>query len=201
MERASAVKAGAVDIGTNTVRLLIADRRTCGPPSPRPDELDRRVAITTLGQGVDGAGGLSEEAVARAIDVLGSYRTAVEAWDVDVVDPVATSAIRSEARSSPSAPRTSSAPPASSSTPQSSRTLVHRPGAMTVTEIEAIPSLAPARAPVLLGGHIVAARGAPRRPRDPGDDLGSRQSRRCRPLRRSTCCDLSPDPDVFVDFV
>ena len=36
--------------------------------------------------------------------------------------------------------------------------LVERLGAMTIPEVEAIPSLDPARAPVLLGGAIVAAR-------------------------------------------
>jgi exopolyphosphatase/guanosine-5'-triphosphate,3'-diphosphate pyrophosphatase len=83
-----------VDIGTNTVRLLVAERRGGGLFPARLDDLDRRVVITTLGQGVDGAGNLADDAMARTVDVLAAYGAALRAWDVDVVDAVATSATR-----------------------------------------------------------------------------------------------------------
>jgi exopolyphosphatase/guanosine-5'-triphosphate,3'-diphosphate pyrophosphatase len=91
---AAAVRVGAVDIGTNTVRLLVAERHGGGLFPDRLDDLDRRVVITTLGQGVDRTGRFADDVVARTVEVLAAYGAAIRAWDVAVVDAVATSATR-----------------------------------------------------------------------------------------------------------
>ena len=58
-----------IDIGTNTTRLLVAERDDDGDIV----ELERRTIITSLGQGVDSTGRLADEAkdrVAEAIAVV-----------------------------------------------------------------------------------------------------------------------------------
>ncbi|MDB4976149.1 MAG: Ppx/GppA phosphatase family [Myxococcaceae bacterium] len=75
-----------IDIGTNSVRLLITDA------SGR--ELVREMRITRLGQGVDVTGSLHPEAIARTTEVLASYRKHLEAHEVTRVRATATSAAR-----------------------------------------------------------------------------------------------------------
>jgi exopolyphosphatase/guanosine-5'-triphosphate,3'-diphosphate pyrophosphatase len=55
----------AVDIGTNSVRLLITD--------PAGRELERLMEVTRLGQGVDVTGSLHDDAIARTVSVLARY--------------------------------------------------------------------------------------------------------------------------------
>jgi exopolyphosphatase/guanosine-5'-triphosphate,3'-diphosphate pyrophosphatase len=64
----------AVDIGTNSVRLLITD--SAG------HELERHMQVTRLGQGVDVTGSLHEEAIARTVSVLAQYGELVRKHDV-----------------------------------------------------------------------------------------------------------------------
>jgi exopolyphosphatase/guanosine-5'-triphosphate,3'-diphosphate pyrophosphatase len=85
----------AIDCGTNSIRLLIADPE---PPGPGPFlTLDRRMRITRLGQGVDAAGQLAPEALDRTMAVLREYRQAMDAVGVDAVRMTATSAARDAA--------------------------------------------------------------------------------------------------------
>lgn len=58
----------AVDIGTNSIRLLIADGRTP----------ERRTRIAGLGRGLDTTGRLSTEGRLRALEILAEYRSAME---------------------------------------------------------------------------------------------------------------------------
>lgn len=88
------MRVGAIDIGTNTVRLLVAERHGGGLFPTWLEDLDRRVVITRLGEGVDAGGRLAEESMVRTLDVLAAYGAALKAWDVHVVDAVATSATR-----------------------------------------------------------------------------------------------------------
>ena len=76
----------AVDIGTNSVRLLITD--SAGR------ELVREMQITRLGQGVDVSGSLHPDAIARTVSVLERYRQDLERHKVGRVRATATSAAR-----------------------------------------------------------------------------------------------------------
>lgn len=76
----------AVDIGTNSVRLLVTDA------SGR--ELERPMHITRLGQGVDVTGKLSAEAIARTVAILARYREQCARHGVQRIRATATSAAR-----------------------------------------------------------------------------------------------------------
>ena len=66
-------RVAAVDIGTNSTRLLVAEVED---GSVR--ELDRRLEITRLGEGVDERRILLPQAIARVRNVLAEYRRAAE---------------------------------------------------------------------------------------------------------------------------
>jgi exopolyphosphatase/guanosine-5'-triphosphate,3'-diphosphate pyrophosphatase len=83
----------AVDIGTNSVRLLVADVDGSGRDA-KVRTLDRRMRITRLGQGVDRTRALAAGAIARTLDVLREYRTALHDLEVERVRATATSAAR-----------------------------------------------------------------------------------------------------------
>ena len=76
----------AIDIGTNSVRLLITDEAGV--------ERVRLMRITRLGQGVDQKGVLQTDAIARTLDVLEAYGEALAAHKVARVRVTATSAAR-----------------------------------------------------------------------------------------------------------
>jgi len=80
------VRVAGIDIGTNSVRLLVLDHDG--------RELERRMQITRLGQGVDVAGSLHPDAIARTLAVLSSYREDLEKHGVTRVRATATSAAR-----------------------------------------------------------------------------------------------------------
>src|SRR4051812_48299335 len=75
-----------IDIGTNSVRLLIADETG--------RELERPMRITRLGQSVDVTGVLADEAIARTLVVLREYRALMDHHDVKRARATATSAAR-----------------------------------------------------------------------------------------------------------
>lgn len=82
---------GAVDIGTNSTRLMVAD--VDGRDAPL-QTIDRRMRITRLGQGVDATRRFAPEAIERTIAVLREYQGALEQHDVTRVRAIATSAAR-----------------------------------------------------------------------------------------------------------
>src|ERR1700736_3863422 len=79
----------AVDCGTNSTRLLIADAE--GRP------LERLTQITRLGEGVDATGALSGDAIERCLSVLTEYRHIMDGFGVVRGRLVATSAVRDAA--------------------------------------------------------------------------------------------------------
>jgi exopolyphosphatase/guanosine-5'-triphosphate,3'-diphosphate pyrophosphatase len=85
------VNVAAVDIGTNSARLLITDHGG--------RELERRMHITRLGEGVDATGALGQSAIERTVAVLSEYGAAIAKHSVERVRAVATSAAR-DARNS-----------------------------------------------------------------------------------------------------
>jgi exopolyphosphatase / guanosine-5'-triphosphate,3'-diphosphate pyrophosphatase len=84
------VRIAIVDIGTNSVRLLIAEI----DDGRLTTQLDRRATVTRLGAGVDAGGRLREDAMQRTFEVLSAYRDAVDAAGVRSAHAVLTSAVR-----------------------------------------------------------------------------------------------------------
>ena len=79
------MKVAVVDIGTNSMRLLITDGQV---------EDGRWVEVTGLGRGVDSTGRLSEDAMERTLTVLGGYGSLMERAGVARRAAIATSASR-----------------------------------------------------------------------------------------------------------
>jgi exopolyphosphatase/guanosine-5'-triphosphate,3'-diphosphate pyrophosphatase len=82
-------RVAAVDLGTNTTRLLVAD-----VDGGRLEPLDRRERITRLGESVDRRHILLPTAIARVRNCLVDYRRAAEALGAERVLAVGTSAVR-----------------------------------------------------------------------------------------------------------
>jgi len=79
-------RVAAVDIGTNSVRMLITDEHG--------RELERPMRMTRLGQGVDVSGRLAPEAMERTLTVLREFRALAERSAVTRLAATATSAAR-----------------------------------------------------------------------------------------------------------
>ncbi|MEU4550904.1 Ppx/GppA phosphatase family protein [Micromonospora violae] len=88
----------AIDCGTNSIRLLVADLpdASAGPQAPLVD-LTRRMEIVRLGQGVDRTGRLAPEAIERTRVALASYAADIEKLGAQRVRMCATSASRDAA--------------------------------------------------------------------------------------------------------
>lgn len=84
-------RVAAVDCGTNSIRLLIAE---VDPTGGELVELDRRMTIVRLGQGVDRTGRLAPEALERTFAACREYAAAIADYGVERVRFVATSATR-----------------------------------------------------------------------------------------------------------
>ncbi|MFE5051020.1 exopolyphosphatase [Streptomyces sp. NPDC056637] len=84
-------RVAAVDCGTNSIRLLVAD---ADPATGELVELDRRMTIVRLGQGVDRTGRLAPEALERTFAACREYAEVIEAHGAEKIRFVATSASR-----------------------------------------------------------------------------------------------------------
>ncbi|MFJ6633810.1 exopolyphosphatase [Streptomyces sp. NPDC091376] len=84
-------RVAAVDCGTNSIRLLIAD---IDPSTGELTELDRRMTIVRLGQGVDRTGRLAPEALERTFAACREYAQIMKTHGVERIRFVATSASR-----------------------------------------------------------------------------------------------------------
>jgi exopolyphosphatase/guanosine-5'-triphosphate,3'-diphosphate pyrophosphatase len=85
------VRAAAIDCGTNSLRLLVAD---VDPDAGRLTDVVRRMEIVRLGQGVDSTGRLAPEALERTLRALRGYARIIEDRSATAVRMVATSATR-----------------------------------------------------------------------------------------------------------
>jgi len=83
------VRVAAVDLGTNTTRLLVAD-----VDGGRIEEVHRETRITRLGEGVDARRRLLPVPIARVRNVLSDYRRTLESLGAERTLAVATSAVR-----------------------------------------------------------------------------------------------------------
>ena len=85
---------GAVDCGTNSIRLLITDVRRGDDGVLELTELHRVMEIVRLGEGVDATGRLADAALQRVREALTGFAELMRAERVEAVRMVATSASR-----------------------------------------------------------------------------------------------------------
>jgi exopolyphosphatase/guanosine-5'-triphosphate,3'-diphosphate pyrophosphatase len=83
------IRVAAVDLGTNSTRLLVADVE-----DGRVDEVVRRAVVTRLGEGVDVRRRLLPVPIARVRNVLTDFRRELESLGAERTLAVATSAVR-----------------------------------------------------------------------------------------------------------
>ena len=88
------MRVAAIDCGTNSLRLLVADLAADGSGLT---DVDRRMRIVRLGQGVDATGRIAPEAMARTLDTVGEYAGICRELGVEAMRFVATSATRDAA--------------------------------------------------------------------------------------------------------
>ncbi|HEX4247884.1 MAG TPA: Ppx/GppA phosphatase family protein [Pseudonocardia sp.] len=90
-------RVAAIDCGTNSIRLLVAD----GAPGPdgrqRLTDVHREMRIVRLGKGVDATGVLATDAIERTRVALAEYTAMLREAGADLVRMVATSATRDAA--------------------------------------------------------------------------------------------------------
>jgi exopolyphosphatase / guanosine-5'-triphosphate,3'-diphosphate pyrophosphatase len=85
-------RVAAVDIGTNSTRLLVADVE-----AGRLSEVERLLTITRLGHEVDRTGQLHESATGRVHDTLSRYARRAQTLGAELTLAIATSAVRDAA--------------------------------------------------------------------------------------------------------
>lgn len=84
-------RVAAIDCGTNSIRLLVAD---ADPVTGELVDLDRRMTIVRLGQGVDRTGRLAPEALERTFAACHEYAAIIKEHGAERLRFVATSASR-----------------------------------------------------------------------------------------------------------
>ncbi|WDO07964.1 Ppx/GppA family phosphatase [Streptomyces murinus] len=84
-------RVAAIDCGTNSIRLLVAD---ADPATGELVDLDRRMTIVRLGQGVDRTGRLAPEALERTFAACREYAGIIKEHGAERLRFVATSASR-----------------------------------------------------------------------------------------------------------
>ncbi|MFD4602106.1 exopolyphosphatase [Streptomyces sp. NPDC058464] len=92
-------RVAAIDCGTNSIRLLVADATVSDSASGAGStgelvDLDRRMVIVRLGQGVDRTGRLAPEALARTFAACREYAAVIKEYGAERLRFVATSASR-----------------------------------------------------------------------------------------------------------
>jgi len=86
-------RVAAIDCGTNSIRLLVAEPDGAGGLR----DLDRRMLIVRLGQGVDATGRFTDEALQRTFDACDDYAAVLDDLGVHRLRFCATSAARDAA--------------------------------------------------------------------------------------------------------
>jgi exopolyphosphatase/guanosine-5'-triphosphate,3'-diphosphate pyrophosphatase len=84
-------RVGAIDCGTNSIRLLVAD---IDPDTGASTDVHRQMEVVRLGYGVDRTGRLDPAAIARTLTRAAGYRDTCRRLGVERVRFVATSASR-----------------------------------------------------------------------------------------------------------
>jgi exopolyphosphatase/guanosine-5'-triphosphate,3'-diphosphate pyrophosphatase len=89
MVEVSAMRVAAIDCGTNSIRLLIADI-----DNGNFREITRQMEVVRLGQGVDKTGAFHPDAIARTLAAVDIYATEIAKRGVEKIRFCATSATR-----------------------------------------------------------------------------------------------------------
>lgn len=90
-------RVAAIDCGTNSIRLLVADVTVHDDGTRTLRDVHREMRIVRLGQGVDATGRLNEEALRRTGEALVDYERVIESANAVATRMVATSATRDAA--------------------------------------------------------------------------------------------------------
>ncbi len=90
-------RVAALDLGTNSTRLLVADVEPSAGGGGRLETIDRRMRITRLGQGVDANRRLHPDAIARVVAAVDEFAAAIREHGATRVRAVTTSAARDAA--------------------------------------------------------------------------------------------------------
>lgn len=90
----AAQRVAAIDCGTNSIRLLIAE---CDAGSATLRDLHREMRVVRLGEGVDATGVFATDALERTREALQDYAVQLSDYQVAKVRMVATSATRDAA--------------------------------------------------------------------------------------------------------
>ncbi len=89
------MRLAAIDVGTNTTRLLIAEAQGTGYR-----ELDRRLTFTRLGEGVDSGKAIQPEPMKRTLAAIAEFCSLCGEFGVERVTVAGTSAVRDARNSS-----------------------------------------------------------------------------------------------------
>ncbi len=84
------VRLGAIDVGTNSIRLIVAEAQPDGTYRVLDDEKD----TTRLGQGLDATGRLDEQAMEQSASAIARMATIAHGFGVSRLRAVATCAVR-----------------------------------------------------------------------------------------------------------
>jgi exopolyphosphatase/guanosine-5'-triphosphate,3'-diphosphate pyrophosphatase len=83
------MRVAAIDVGTNTTRLLVAEAH-----GPGYRELDRRLSYTRIGEGVDAQGRIQPEAMKRTLGAIAEFCSICGEFGVQQISIAGTSAVR-----------------------------------------------------------------------------------------------------------
>lgn len=83
------MRVAAIDVGTNTTRILVAERR-----GKTYRDLDRRLIFTRLGEGVDARGTLDAAAIRRTLRAITEFCALSGEYGVEQIHIAGTSALR-----------------------------------------------------------------------------------------------------------
>jgi exopolyphosphatase/guanosine-5'-triphosphate,3'-diphosphate pyrophosphatase len=87
-------RVAAIDCGTNSIRLLIADVQPSSNGTTTLTDVVREMRVVRLGQGVDATGELAPEALERTFEATADYARLIKEHEAAKVRFVATSASR-----------------------------------------------------------------------------------------------------------
>lgn len=87
-------RVAAIDCGTNSIRLLVADAEPAHDGGTHLSDVVRLMEVVRLGQGVDRTGEFAPEALQRTLEATERYATLCDEHHVEAVRFVATSATR-----------------------------------------------------------------------------------------------------------